>query len=76
MLIGQSLNEGANPLYGCYVVGYDWRFMTLEGKRYAISPNYSAITDGIVDIFRILKVLKQMIIQWTAESGEAYNGTL
>ena len=65
MLVGQSLDEIAKPLYGCYVVGYDWRFMTLEGQQYAISPDYSALTDDIFAIFGILKTLKTIIIAMT-----------
>lgn len=63
MLVGQSLDERPKPLYGCYVVGNDWRFIVLEGKEYAISPDYSAITDGIFDIYHILKGLKQIVIE-------------
>lgn len=66
MLVGQQFNEGPRPLYGCYVVGYDWRFMTLEGKSYTISQDYSALTDEIFTIFRILKALKQIVIQLTS----------
>lgn len=63
MLVGQSLDTNAKPLYGCYVIGQDWQFMVLEEKQYAISQDFSAITDEIFDIFRILKTLKQMVIE-------------
>ncbi len=63
MLVGQRLDEQAKPLYGCYVVGNNWRFMTLEQKEYAISPDYSAITDQIFDICRILKALRPIVIE-------------
>lgn len=66
MLVGQSLDERPKPLYGCYVVGHDWRFMALEDKQYAISQDFSAITDGIFDIFRILKALKLIVVKLTA----------
>ena len=69
MLVGQYLDEHPRPLYGCYVVGYDWRFMTLEGKQYAISHDYSALTDDIFTIFRVLKALKGMISAFTADSA-------
>ena len=69
MLVGQYLDEHPRPLYGCYVVGYDWRFMTLEGKQYVISHDYSALTDDIFTIFRILKALKGMISAFTADSA-------
>jgi len=67
MLVGQALDPHPKPRYGCYVVGYDWRFVVLEGKEYAISQDYSAIRDDIFNIFRILKVLKQIVIALTAD---------
>lgn len=65
MLVGQSLNQADLPIYGCYVIGHDWEFMILEGKEFAQSLDYSAITDGIFDIFRILKVLKSIVQERT-----------
>jgi hypothetical protein len=61
MLAGQTANNGAFPIYGCYVVGDSWRFMTLEGRQYATSPGYSATSDDLFDIFRILKALRQLV---------------
>ena len=63
MLVGQQQNEPGLPMYGCYVVGSDWRFMTLEGSEYAISRDYSGLTQEVFDIFRILKGLKQIVIE-------------
>ena len=40
MLVGQALNETKQPIYGCYIVGRDWCFMTLLGRGYAISKGY------------------------------------
>ena len=37
--------------------------MTLEGKEYAISRDYSALTTEIFDIFRVLKVLKGIVAE-------------
>jgi len=61
MLVGQTLDEGSKPLYGCYVIGHNWYFLVLEGKEYTISQDYSALTDSVFDIFRILKALKKII---------------
>lgn len=66
MLVGQSLSDRAEPIYGCYVVGPNWRFMVLEGRQYAISYDYSGITDDVSDIFRILKNLKEIVAERTA----------
>ena len=62
MLVAQVLNENLRPVYGCYVQGRNWFFMILYGREYAISNSYTVTHDQIFDIFRILKVLKQIII--------------
>jgi len=62
MLVAQELNEHRFPIYGCYIQGRMWFFMALQGKEYAISDSYIATQEHIFDILRILKVLKQMII--------------
>jgi len=67
MLVGQSLNQKPQPIYGCYVMGDAWRFLVLEGQEYVISQPYSAIRDDIFDIFRILKALKLIIMELTAD---------
>ena len=63
MLAGQALNADGLPMYGCHVIGGDWYFMTLEGKEFSMSRDYSALTDEIFDIFRTLKVLKNIVAQ-------------
>lgn len=66
MLVAQALNGDHAPIYGAYVIGSDWRFMILEGKQYTISRDYSALSDEIFDILRILKALKGIILERTA----------
>jgi len=68
MLVGQALNGDHAPMYGAYVIGSDWRFMILEGNHYSISRDYSALSDEVFDILRILKALKAIIMQRTALS--------
>ena len=68
MLVGQALNGNQQPLYGAYVVGSDWRFMLLEATHYTISRDYSALSNEIFDILRILKALKMIIFDLTAEN--------
>ncbi len=65
MLVGQALNRYHQPRYGAYVVGSDWRFMVLDGQHYAISRDYSALSDEIFMILRILKALKAIVMQQT-----------
>ncbi|MEM9849240.1 MAG: hypothetical protein AAF847_15250 [Bacteroidota bacterium] len=70
MLVGQSLNDQQHPIYGCFVNGQNWYFMALKGKQYAISnPYFSATEQGIFDIFRILKGLREMVVGWVEEIG-------
>lgn len=61
MLAGQAINANGLPMYGCYVIGSDWYFMALVGKEYAKSRDYSALSDEIFDIFRILRTLKTIV---------------
>lgn len=61
MLVAQELNEYQHPVYGCYVKGSFWYFLVLQGREYCISDPYVATRDEVFDIFRILKVLKQIV---------------
>jgi hypothetical protein len=63
MLAGQALNDNGLPIYGCHVIGADWYFMALQGKEYAMSRDYSALSNEIFDIFRALKVLKMIVAE-------------
>ncbi len=67
MLLAQELNEHRCPIYGCYVKGRDWFFLILREKQYAISEPYIATREDIFDIFRILKMLKQIIFTMLGE---------
>jgi hypothetical protein len=67
MLVGQSFNDDPNiPIYGCYINGRDWYFMTLVGNQYAISQDFSAVTDDVFEIFKTLKALKEIVKERTA----------
>ncbi|MCU0340001.1 MAG: hypothetical protein MUE30_08955 [Spirosomaceae bacterium] len=62
MLVAQALNDLHLPIYGCSVVGKDWRFIVLTGNEYAVSNSYiTTQQDEILAIVRILKVLKAKI---------------
>ncbi|TAE34019.1 MAG: hypothetical protein EAZ91_01550 [Cytophagales bacterium] len=68
MLAGQALNKTpTDPIYGCFVIGDRWQFMTLEGRQYATSPGFSATSDDLFDIFRLLKTLKTLVTQRVSE---------
>jgi hypothetical protein len=69
MMVGQKLNNDDQPIYGGYIVGENWRFMILEGKSYTISRSYASSSNDIYDVYRILKALRAMIMERTAEKG-------
>ena len=66
MLVGQTLNQHQQPVYGSYVIGRDWNFMILDDTRYVISRDYSGLSDEVFEILRILKALKEIVIELTA----------
>jgi hypothetical protein len=63
MLVAQAINNDNLPVYGGYVRGRDWFFMVLEGKEYAISRQFDASEEDLLDIFRILKALKGIVAE-------------
>lgn len=72
MLAGQILNEDVSkPMYGSYVIGSDWYLVTLEGKYYCISRDYSALSDEVFYILGILKALKELIKERVANKEES-----
>ena len=62
MLIAQELNEHNIPVYGLCVAGDKWRFLILREQDYYISHSFTADSDNIFIIFKLLKALKQIII--------------
>ncbi len=65
MLVAQELNEHKFPIYGCHVIGRNWFFVVLEGRKYAESNQYSASDDGLFTIFSMLQEAKAIITTLT-----------
>jgi hypothetical protein len=62
MLIAQQLNEGENPIYGCYLHGKDWCFTTLYKNEYCFSKSYDATEpQELAQIIHILTNIKNII---------------
>lgn len=61
MLAGRKLNQDDEPIYGTYLIGRLWFFVTLEKDHYCISKAYVASNDDIFDIYRIVSSLKGII---------------
>ena len=61
-LIGQVKNDDGKPLYGCEVNGYNWRFITMEGKDYCVSKPYIAmIKEDLLQIIAILRKFREIL---------------
>lgn len=55
-------NLGKKPLFGGYINGRHWHFVTLENAKYTISESYTATESGdLQEIVKILKKLKKRI---------------
>jgi hypothetical protein len=70
MLAAQEINEHKYPVYGIYVVGQNWYFLTLKGKEYTISPSLSAVSNEIYEIYQRLLWLRDTIFSWALPEME------
>lgn len=61
MLVAQQLNEGQNPLYGCYVIGRYHFFVVLDEQDYSVSRSYDSSIEDILTIFRMFRFVKRQI---------------
>jgi len=69
MLTAQELNNNQFPIYGAYVSGRNWFFLTLKNDTYCISNEYVATRNDIYDIMKIMKSLKTVINKQTQNSN-------
>jgi hypothetical protein len=64
LAVAQRLNQDARPMYGAYVMGRIWYFVTLHDDVYAVSQAYDAAKDAdLARIFMALRGIKMMIEQ-------------
>jgi hypothetical protein len=62
MLIAYELNQNSKPIYGCYVVGRSWNFITLENRTYCISKTYDCTeANELLQIIAILRKFKEIL---------------
>ncbi len=61
MLAARELNGITEPMYGCYVVGRDWFFVTIDGNEYSVSNSYNASQDDIFLIIGFFQSMKRRI---------------
>ncbi|PWK17831.1 hypothetical protein LV89_04278 [Arcicella aurantiaca] len=67
MLTAQELNNHQFPILGCYVIGKNWRFVTLENKEFSVSKAYESSRDDIFHIYMILMEAKERITKLIKE---------
>jgi hypothetical protein len=65
MIALQAINQEENPIYGCYVLGENWHFVVLENNEYSISDAFRATQDDIFTIFKMLRRIKDYVIEMT-----------
>jgi hypothetical protein len=56
-LIAQEKNKNGKPIYGLTIVGRDWHFVVMEGKKYAVSRTFDATQKE--DLLKIIAVLRK-----------------
>ncbi len=61
-LVAQTKNQNGKPMYGCYVVGRLWYFVTMKDKNYDISRAYDCtIEQALSEIIGILRKFKEIL---------------
>jgi hypothetical protein len=64
MLVAQVLNKNEKPIYGAYVVGREWIFTVLTGRKMLQSlPLLTTDLDDLKKILAVLKNLKNIIVK-------------
>lgn len=64
MYVAQQLNNNTLPVYGAYVLGRNWFFITLTEKGYCKSKAFDCTErDSLQHIYLILKKLKDIAVQ-------------
>lgn len=61
MITAEELNHVSRPIYGAFVIGRNWFFLTLKDRKYCISDEFVATRDDIFQIYGMLKKLKALI---------------
>jgi hypothetical protein len=64
MLVAQVLSKNEKPIYGAYVVGREWIFTVLTGRKMLQSlPLLTTDLDDLKKILAVLKNLKNIIVK-------------
>ena len=61
-LIGQTNNDDGKPLYGCEVVGQNWRFIVMDNKTYSVSKTFNSTErEDLLKIIAILRKFREIL---------------
>jgi hypothetical protein len=61
-LVAQENNKNGNPLYGCFVRGRIWHFVTMEAKTYCVSKAYDCTEEPqLLAIIAILRRFREIL---------------
>lgn len=61
MMVAAEINQNERPMYGAFVIGRNWFFLTLKDRSYCISDEFVATREDILRIYAALKGLKKII---------------
>ena len=62
MLLAQEKNQNNKPIYGAEIIGQSWKFVTMQGREYCISPAYDSIKkDELLEIIAILRKFRHIL---------------
>lgn len=70
MMTAAALNNNNQPIYGAYVMGRNWFFLTLQKRMYCISDEFVATRQDIFKIYQIMKSLKNVIKGLIAQQNQ------
>jgi hypothetical protein len=61
-LIAQVKNNDEKPIYGCEVIGANWKFIVMEAKTYCVSKSFdSTDKEDLLKIIAILRKFKDIL---------------
>jgi len=63
MYAASQKNNNAIPVYGISIIGKFWQFVVVQNSEYSLSYSFSADSNQIYDIYKILKALKDILIE-------------
>jgi len=62
MLAAREQNKNDKPIYGAYIIGKNWHFMTMENKNFAVSRAFDCTQqDDLYGVISILRKFKSII---------------